>query len=405
MVKDRKSYDVLKVDQLFSVSGGKSKPQSINQILSSRSRKKSTTIYINQKPCKFEVDSGSDYTIVSSKTFDQLWPGVKPLLYECGLELSDFQHNGVPNRGVLDVDIENNKRPIKDLPLIIVNGNQSNVLGCNWFDALGISVQGVLAIEESPTIKHILGKFEHLFSKELGKFRGEPVSLQVKNNIQPIRLPARRIPIAIRSLVETELDRLCAQGIFEPVEYSDWATPIVPVLKSDGTIRICGDYKSSLNKAMLPHNFQIPSISSLISSIEGGKIFAKLDLAQAYQQLAVDEHSAMLQTVATHKGAFKVNRLQFGISSAPRIFQNFIDVLLRNIPCVLPYFDDVVIMGGTETELSERINEVLSRFDKSGLHLRRDRCKFGVHTIHFLGYKTEAARFFGLPLVELDDND
>ncbi|XP_017472395.1 PREDICTED: uncharacterized protein LOC108363521 [Rhagoletis zephyria] len=286
--------------------GGKSKPQSINQILSSRSRKKSTTIYINQKPCKFEVDSGSDYTIVSSKTFDQLWPGVKPLLYECGLELRDFQHNGVPIRGVLDVDIEYNKRSIKDLPLIIVNGNQSNVLGCNWFDSLGISVQGVLAIEESPTIKHILGKFEHLFSKELGKFRGEPVSLQVKDNIQPIRLPARRIPIAIRSLVETELDRLCAQGIFEPVEYSDWATPIVPVLKSDGTIRICGDYKSTLNKAMLPHNFQIPSISSIISSIEGVKIFAKLDLAQAYQQLAVDEDSAMLQTVVTHKGAFKI---------------------------------------------------------------------------------------------------
>ncbi|XP_017475378.1 PREDICTED: uncharacterized protein K02A2.6-like [Rhagoletis zephyria] len=318
--------------------GGKSKPQPINQILISRSRKKSTTIYINQKPCKFEVDLGSDYTIVSSKTFDQLRQGVKPLLYECGLELRDFQHNGVLIRGVLDVDIEYNKRLIKDLPLIIVNGSQSNVLGCNWFDALGISVQGVLAI------KHILGKFEHLFSKELGKFRGELVSLQVKNNIQPIRLPARRIPIAIRSLVETELDRLCAQGIFEPVEYSDWATPIVPVLKSDGTIRICGDCKSTVNKAMLPHNFQIPSKSSLISSIERGKIFAKFDLAQAYQQLAVDEHSAMLQTVVTHKGAFKVNRLQFGISSAPGIFQNFIDVLLRNIPCVLPYFDDVVVV-------------------------------------------------------------
>lgn len=90
--------------------------------------------------------------------------------------------------------------------------------------------------------------------------------------------------------------------ILEPVEYSDWATPIVPVTKSDGSIRICGDYKSTLNKALLPHNFRIPSVSSLLSSIEGGKIFAKLDLAQAYQQLVVDEKSAMMQTIITHKG-------------------------------------------------------------------------------------------------------
>ncbi|KAM8701369.1 hypothetical protein ACLKA7_000226, partial [Drosophila subpalustris] len=347
-------------------------------------------IIINNRSCIFEVDSGSPVTIMRESTYRYIWPKGKLDLSKCDLDLNDYQKNPIPVKGVADVSILYNQRKIENLPLVIVTGGGANLLGCNWFDALGIRIEGIFSITSDTTIKSVLSKFNNLFSTNLGKLTGPPVSLCIDASATPVRLPPRRIPFAIKGMVEEEINRLCNQGILERVEYTDWATPIVPVIKKDGSVRICGDYKSTVNKVIKPHGHQIPAINTLLASIEGGSIFAKIDLAQAYQQLVVDERSAMLQTITTHMGTFKVNRLQFGISSAPGIFQSCIENVVRGISGVLPYFDDIVIMGKSELELAERLNEVLSRFETAGLRLRKDKCEFGKPAIEFLGFKIDA---------------
>lgn len=365
------------------------KKSGVNMVLPLVDLKKKTTVTINNTSCEFEVDSGSNYTIISTRTFNSIWSDIKPFIHGCQLQLVDFQHNAIPIIGVVDTHIIYNGTKIDDLPLVIVNGQRTNVLGCNWFDPLGITLQGVHHVTNL-TCSDVVKQFMHLFSGDLGHVRNHPIALQIDHDISPIHLPPRRIPFAIKGRVEAELDRLVKQGILEPVEYSEWATPIVPVTKKDGSIRICGDYKSTLNKALKSHCFQIPAISTLLSSLAGGKIFAKLDLAQAYQQLSVDERSSLLQTIITHKGAFRVKRLQFGISSAPGIFQNFMENLLRKIPGVLPFFDDIVVSGSNEQELAERLKSVLGRFDEFGLKLRQDKCIFSAESIIFLGFKIDA---------------
>ena len=72
-------------------------------------------------------------------------------------------------------------------------------------------------------------------------------------------------------------------------------------------------------------------------------MFFKLDMSQAYAQLCLDEESKMYTVINTHRGLFKYNRLSFGISSAPGIFQRAMENLLKDIPGVFCYLDDILI--------------------------------------------------------------
>ena len=77
--------------------------------------------------------------------------------------------------------------------------------------------------------------------EELGELRGTAAKIHIERDAQPRFEKARPVPFAIRKKVEQELDRLQALGVIRPVQFSDWAAPIVPVMKPDGKVRICGD--------------------------------------------------------------------------------------------------------------------------------------------------------------------
>ena len=89
--------------------------------------------------------------------------------------------------------------------------------------------------------------------------------------------------------MEAELEKLVKQRILEPVSFSDWAAPIVPVMKADKkSIRICGDFKLTLNCVCKVDHYPIPKIEDLFAKLSGGVMFSKIDLSQAYQQLELD---------------------------------------------------------------------------------------------------------------------
>ena len=74
-------------------------------------------------------------------------------------------------------------------------------------------------------------------------------------------------------------------------------------------------------------------------------MFSKLGLSQAYQQLELEKESKRYTVINTHRGLFWYNRLPFGVSSAPGIFQRAMESLLRDIPYVTVYLDDILISG------------------------------------------------------------
>ncbi|GBN84323.1 Transposon Ty3-I Gag-Pol polyprotein [Araneus ventricosus] len=229
------------------------------------------------------------------------------------------------------------------------------------------------------------------FSEDLGSYKCPAISLPIDPKFPPISFKARNIPLAMRKKVDVAIGKLLDQGVLEPISNPKWSTPIVPIIKQSGKIRLCADYKVTINKAMKNHPFPIPSVNYILANLADGKFFAKIDLAQAYLQLRVDDASAEAETIVTYREAFKVNRVQFGVNVAPGLFQNFIEDLLKGIPGVFPYFDDVLIFAATEEQLCNHLRLVLERLSESGIRANKNKCIFKTKAVECLGFVIEAS--------------
>ena len=158
----------------------------------------------------------------------------------------------------------------------------------------------------------------------------------------------------MRTLIDSELNRLEAEGVLKQIQFADWAAPIVPILKSDKkSVRICGDFKQTVNRAAKVDAYPIPKIEDLFAKLAGGKLFSKLDLSQAYQQIELEEESKAYVVINTQRGLFQYQRLPYGIASAPGIFQRIMEGLLRDVPGVVVYQDDILITGRSDDNRKE----------------------------------------------------
>lgn len=85
---------------------------------------------------------------------------------------------------------------------------------------------------------------------------------------------SRSPPFALNEKIEHELDRSVCEGTVTPVEFSEWATPIVPIEKSDKAVCICGDYKVTVNRVSKLDIYPIPKTEDLFAILRGGEHFS-----------------------------------------------------------------------------------------------------------------------------------
>ena len=105
----------------------------------------------------------------------------------------------------------------------------------------------------------------------------------------------------------------------------------MPIVKTDGSIRLCGDYKVTINPALIPDIYPLPRVNDLFTALSGGNIFTKLHLSHAYLQVPLDDSSKKYTTINTPKGLFQYERLHFGILSTPSIFQRIMETLVSDL--------------------------------------------------------------------------
>ena len=159
---------------------------------------------------------------------------------------------------------------------------------------------------------------------------------------------------------------------------------IVP--KPDGSVRICSDYKVSINKVVEDTPYPLPTADDIFSTLAGGQAFTKIDLSNAFNQLKVDESSSKYLTINTTKGLFQRTRLPYGIKTAPLMFQNVMDQVLHGIPGVCCYIDDILITANSEAEHLQRLETVLQRLESHGIRAKQAKCSFMMSDVDYLGH-------------------
>lgn len=158
------------------------------------------------------------------------------------------------------------------------------------------------------------------------------------------------------------------------------------ILKSESTVRICGDFSATVNKFLDPVHTPLPSIDEVIGQVGIAKIFSKVDLSNAFLQLPLDENSKQFTTINTSEGLFTYNKLPLGLSASPGIFQAFMCKLLNDIDDVIVYQDDLLLMSRSIDEHNKTLHNLLSILKKEGIKLNMKKCQFFTDSVQYLGH-------------------
>ena len=223
----------------------------------------------------------------------------------------------------------------------MVKGDGPCLLGRDWLEHIQLEWASIKAVYMNKTLfktKALVQKYSEVFKSGLGTMKAIKAHLHIKEGVKPKFYRPRPVPFAIKGLVGRELERLEEIGIVIKEDYSEWAAPIVPAPKRDGSIRVCGDFKVTINSYLNVDQYPLPKPSDLMTCLTGGKIFTKLDLTAAYQQMMFNEESSKMVVVNTHQGLYHYTRLlSFGVASAPAVFQRAMDSILQGMSHVIYY--------------------------------------------------------------------
>lgn len=340
-------------------------------------RSKFVEVKVNGLALNFKVDSGAEVSVVPS-TFS----GIPAHLQRPDGELTGPGGHPLEVLGTFMASLSWKDKCVKQ-ELYVVRSQTVPLLGFPAIQALGV-VKFVDHIPEVPLQQAGVAVPSELF-QGLGELPGE-YTIRLQPDAVPFSLPvARRIPIPLRDVVKSELDEMESKGVIRRVvNPTPWCAGLVVVPKSAGGYRLCVDL-TKLNKVVLRERHILPTVDQVLGLLGDARVFSKLDATSSFHQVKLTEGCQEMTTFITPFGRYCFRRLPFGITSAPEYFQRVMANILEGQMGAVNMIDDILVFGRDRAEHDQRLTEVLQRLRTAGLTLNREKCKFGVTTVDFLG--------------------
>ena len=167
---------------------------------------------------------------------------------------------------------------------------------------------------------------------------------------------------------------------------SAYGSPIIPIMKKHGEVRIAIDYRR-LNKKTIPRRFPIPHPQDLIENVRGASVFSVVDLKQAYFHVAVKPSDRPKTAFLVPWGKYQWKRLPLGLLGAPFTFGEAMAYLFRDLEFVVCYFDDILIFSKNITDHLKHLKMTLDRLAEYGFIINDDKWQLFQEEVLFLGYR------------------
>ena len=335
---------------------------------------------INGRNIRFKLDTGAAVTVIGAHTSwlkDQKL--VKPQQ-----TLRGPGNIQIPVIGMFQANLSYRQRKVTE-PIYVIPDQACPLLSRKACVALGLITRTDKEIDEiTPQHADFISEFPSLFNG-LGKVKTE-IHIALQPDAQPHCLyTPRKIPYPLVPKVKQELDSMLQQGVISPVTVpTTWCSGLVPVPKANGSVRLCVDL-TQLNKAVQREIHPMPSVDESLAKLGKSRFFTKLDANSGFWQLPLDEESRLLTTFVTPFGRYCFNRLPFGISSAPEIFQRTMSEILKEVDGVICQMDDILVHGADQEEHNRRVRATLHCLQEAGITLNIQKCQFFKTSVKFLG--------------------
>ena len=326
------------------------------------------------------IDTGASVNIIPE--------GIIPLINmrPTTARVSAWGNFPVPVIGEITVTVNYNSQTLSDTFIVV----KPNCPCMPLFSAKLCRNLGILSeianIENancSPMIEYY--KTSGLFSG-VGLLKNYSHKIELNPDIKPVQTPPRKLPPSIISEINTEINKLLSQGIIKKLdEPTEWSSALVVARKRDGQVRLCTDLRP-LNKAVRVPHHPIPDVDELFARIDKSKFYTILDCTSAFHQISLDPDSQKLLTFLAPTGQYCWTRMPYGLKSAPEVWTSVLTNLLKDIPKVFVFYDDILIATNDETEHNHTLNRVFDVLLKNGITLNYEKCRILRNKIDFLGH-------------------
>ena len=242
----------------------------------------------------------------------------------------------------------------------------------------------LLEPQQCADVEQILLDFRDQTDGSLGEAIGLSHDVNTDGH-DPCWTPPHRLAPAWREPLKDEVKPLLEKGIIRPSN-SPWSSPIVPIRKPDGSLRLCIDYRN-LNKITTPDPFPIPRIDDLIDELNSAKYMTKIDLNKGFLQIPVNPRDQPKTAFQTPWGKFEFTRMPFGLMNAPATFQRSMNHVLQGLESfTICYRDYIVVHSKNWDDHVKQVRAVLERLKRFGLTANPKKCVWGVAIIEYLGH-------------------
>lgn len=196
------------------------------------------------------------------------------------------------------------------------------------------------------------------------------------------------VPFKYEKQAKIEIKRLMKEGIIEK-SFSHIVSPAFFIEKKNGDLRLVVDYRE-VNKYLQDDPWVIPNIEDSLTRIGSNKFYSKLDLAQGFNQIEIDDESKIITSFFLMGQQYQYKRIPFGIKPGPKLFQRYVSNLLGDIENVFVYIDDIIIYGKTKEEHNIAFKNVLKVLYNSKIKINFEKAVILQNKIEILGYMIDA---------------